>query len=159
MIKKYSAKGISPVIATVLLIVIVIVLGIIIFLWFRNFTQESITKFGGRNIELVCQDVNFEATYSNGILSISNIGNVPIYSMNLKISERGRERVIDLREISNAGWPDNGLRTGKSFSGDISGEMQNPISLDLIPILIGTSSKGGEKIYVCNERQSGKQIL
>ena len=59
-----NKMGLSPVVATVLLIAMVIIIGIIIFLWFRGFTHESITKFGVRNVELVCGDVNFQATYS-----------------------------------------------------------------------------------------------
>jgi len=43
-------KGLSPVIATMLLIAIVVVIGLIIFLWFRGMTEEAITKFDGTNI-------------------------------------------------------------------------------------------------------------
>ena len=38
-------KGLSPVIATVLLIGIVIALALIIFLWFRGTMKPAITKF------------------------------------------------------------------------------------------------------------------
>ena len=154
-----NKMGLSPVVATVLLIAMVIIIGIIIFLWFRGFTQESITKFGERNVEIVCGDVNFQATYSGGILSVSNIGNVPIYNMVLKISEQGKERSVNLNDVSGLGWPDKGLTAGASFSGNINTISNNPLELTLIPVLIGTSSEGGEKTYVCNERQYGKTIL
>ena len=38
-----NKKGVSPVIATVLLIAIVIVIGLIIFLWFRSLTKDALT--------------------------------------------------------------------------------------------------------------------
>ena len=86
-------RGLSPVIATTLLIAMVVVLGLIIFLWFRGFTEESVTKFGGTNIKLVCGDLAFESSYSSdsGNLFLSNIGNVPIYSFKLKIQKTGRK--------------------------------------------------------------------
>ncbi len=77
-------RGISPVIATVLLIAMVVVIGLIVFLWFRGMIEEEGTKFG-KNVKLVCDDVNFEASYSGGVLSILNIGNTPIYKMKIKI--------------------------------------------------------------------------
>ena len=55
-----SKKGVSPVIATILLIGIVIVIGLIIFLWLRSLTQEAVTKFD-KNVELFCEDFNFDA--------------------------------------------------------------------------------------------------
>ncbi|MEM4325794.1 MAG: archaellin/type IV pilin N-terminal domain-containing protein [Candidatus Pacearchaeota archaeon] len=155
-------KALSPVIATVLLIGIVIVLALIVFIWFKSFTKEAITKFGGRNVELICQDVNFDASYSNGILSVSNRGNVPIYDLKLKLEEQGRERSITLRQISegDGSWPTNGLGAGKDFSANIGNNIGNPENLIATPILMGISSKGGErKTYVCDERRFGKEVL
>jgi flagellin-like protein len=62
---KYNMKkkGVSPVIATVLLVSIVIILGVIIFLWARGFVEESAQK-GGRAVDMSCDDVNFEAGYN-----------------------------------------------------------------------------------------------
>ncbi|MAG78897.1 hypothetical protein CMI40_00795, partial [Candidatus Pacearchaeota archaeon] len=42
---RINKKGVSPVIATVLLVAIVVIIGLIIFQWFRGMTQESIIKF------------------------------------------------------------------------------------------------------------------
>ena len=76
--KRGQTKGVSPVVATVLLIVLVVAIALIVFLWFRELTQESITKFGGKNIALVCDDVVFEASYSiiEERIYVSNYGNV-----------------------------------------------------------------------------------
>jgi len=74
-------NGLSPVIATVLLIAMVVVIALLVFLWMRSLAQESITKFEGENINLVCQNVKFEADYSGGVLTIRNTGTVPIFEM------------------------------------------------------------------------------
>jgi len=152
-----NRKGVSPVIATVLLIALVVIIALIVFLWFRSITQEAIVKFGDQNVELVCEDVKFIATYDSatGTLSISNSGNVPIYSMNLKISETGKYQTKDIKEM-DAGWPELGLRQGGSFSGTI--EAEDPIQITLIPVLLGTSPRGTEETHICADRH-GYELL
>jgi len=154
--KKTNKRGVSPVIATVLLIALVVIIALIVFLWFRSITQEAIVKFGDQNVELVCEDVKFIATFdSAGTLSVSNTGNVPIYSMKLKISETGEHRTEDIKEM-DAGWPSFGLRQGGSFSGTV--EVGDPIQITLIPVLLGTSPRGTEEIHVCDDRH-GYELL
>ncbi|MBU2562121.1 MAG: hypothetical protein KKF68_00470 [Nanoarchaeota archaeon] len=150
-------RGISPVIATVLLIAIVVVIAVIIFLWFNEMSREAITKFSGKNIELVCDDVDFDASYSNGELYISNLGNVPIFGMKIKISGEGSYETVNLGDISNE-WPSAGLDQGGTFSGDISSEVSGAEEIVLIPVLIGTSNKG-EKTYMCEERHGYELLL
>ena len=53
MFKEGDKSGLSPVIATVLLVGLVVVSGLIIFMWFRGLTQEAVVKFD-QNIQLVC---------------------------------------------------------------------------------------------------------
>jgi len=145
----YTKRGISPVVATVLLVAMVVVIGLIIFLWFRGMTEEVITKFGGTNIEIICSEVDFDSDYSSGILSISNNGNVPIYGMKVKISRDRGHDTTDLTEF-------NGLNQGEAFSDDL--EVGDASSLTLIPVLLG-SSEEGEKTFVCNEKQHGYEII
>jgi flagellin-like protein len=82
-------KGLSPVIATVLLITLAIVLVGIIFLWMRGFVSEQIEK-QGKPSDQVCQEIDFaiEHTYNplrNTIdLQIVNRGNVNIYGLDIK---------------------------------------------------------------------------
>jgi len=146
--KDMKKRGVSPVIATVLLIAMVIVIGLIIFLWFRGMTQEAVTKFDGTNIELVCGDVLFDASYSSGTLFIVNSGNVPIYGMKLKILEDKSHSTIDIEEF-------DGLSSGGSFSGSVDVGVSEKIIL--IPVLLG-SSEEGERTFVCDENQ-GYEIL
>jgi len=144
-------RGISPVIATVLLIAMVVVIGLIVFLWFRGMTQERITKFGGTNIELICGDVDFEATYISGILSIVNNRYPPIFGMKIKIFREGSHETEDL----SGSWPALGLNQGGTFSDSIDfGDAEKII---LIPVLRGKSDKGEEN-FVCDEKQHGYEI-
>ena len=154
---KGNKKGVSPVVATVLLVVMVIILALIIFLWFRSLSQESITKFGGTNIELVCEDVSFSASYDFGTLTISNVGNVPIFGMNVKIVGFGSHETKEIKELSTT-WSQTGLKQGGIFvSEDLSFFFSGANKVVLIPILVGTS-ESGEKTHVCDERH-GQEIL
>src|SRR3989344_838916 len=90
-------EGVSPVIATVLLVTMVVVIALIIFLWFRGINKEAITKFDGTNVEIICSDVRFDASYSSGVLYVINNGNVPMYSMKMKISDAGSFSTTDLQ--------------------------------------------------------------
>jgi flagellin-like protein len=153
-------KGLSPVITTVLLIVLVIVIIGIIFLWFSGMVEEGVTKFG-KNIQLVCGDVNFDASYSSdsGIINIVNNGNIPLYSVNLKISTAGNFETKELKELvsqSSEPWPDKGLNQGKTFSGDIQSYVGDATTITVLPILIGTSTSG-KKWYACGG-EYGKEI-
>ncbi len=156
--KRGNKKAVSPVIATTLLIAMVIVLGLIIFLWIRGMSQEAVTKFDNKNIELVCQDLSvddFKISYSSDTseVVITNNGNIPIYDFEIqKISEEGDYETIKASEEFDA-WPQYGLNTGKVFSGTIRGDFDE---LKFIPVLLGNSD-AGEKTFTCDEN-TGRQI-
>ena len=133
------------------------IIGIIIFLWFSGMIDEGSTKFG-KNIELACDDVVFDASYSDPIIYITNDGNVPIYDFQIKFSSFGSHETKNLREESDT-WEDlgnYGLTQGKSFSGTLDKRGANKITL--IPILRGKTDSGEEKDYVCDENQFGYDI-
>lgn len=153
MNKKRNKKGVSPVIATVLLIAMAIIIGLIIFLWFRGLTKEAITKFE-KNIELVCEDVQFVPEYSLtlGKISFMNSGNVPIYDFQLRVFEEGGHQTFEMGEL-DSNWPSVGLRQEERFvSRDLSSELSGTIKIVIIPILAGTSKQGEEKTHICDER-------
>ena len=150
-------KGVSPVIATVLLIAMVIIIGLIIFLWFRGFTQEAITKFE-KNIQLVCDEVSFTSEYSSseGKLYLINDGNVPIYDFKVKIFQTASHQTVDLSELDE-NWKISGLRQGGSFSSkDLSSDFSDYQKILLIPILAGISKNGEERTHVCDERHANE---
>lgn len=163
MRKVIKNKALSPVVATVLLVAMVIVIGLIVFLWFRGLTQEAITKnLGGSetNVQLVCDDVYFEASYSTSSdeLLIRNSGNIPIYNFKIKISGDGSFTTSDLGDLSDE-WSNmykTGLNQGMSFSDEVSISGNEIV---LIPVLIGNSESGVKKTYVCNEDLHGYQII
>ena len=59
--RKVNKRGLSPVIATVLLISIALVLAVIIFLWAKSFVGEAVSKEKYGRIELACADIIFRA--------------------------------------------------------------------------------------------------
>jgi flagellin-like protein len=159
MVKKnkrdFAKKGLSPVITTVLLIALVIVIISIVFLWFRGMVEEGVTKFG-KNIKLVCDDVEFKASYSSGTLNIVNTGNVPIFRMNLKMLQGGNYETKEITEFSGVDWPTNGLNQGGTFSATNIGFTSGIDKIIVSPILMGTSDEG-KKTYIC-EGQYGKEL-
>lgn len=140
-------KGLSPVIATVLLIGIVIVMALIVFMWIRGISEEAITKFDGKNVKIVCEDVNFEASLSGGNLLIANRGNVPIYKMKAKISGPGTHETIDIEDQ----WKPEGLIKGDAIRSNVLDSISGQETILLIPVLAG-ESKEGTKTYTCEER-------
>jgi hypothetical protein len=88
--QRKTNEGLSPMVTTVLLIALTIVITVIIFLWFRGMVEEGVTKFG-KNIGLVCDDIQFEVSYDSGTgtISIVNTGNVPIFRVDVKTDSNG----------------------------------------------------------------------
>lgn len=147
-------RGISPVIATVLLIAMVVVLGLIIFMWFRGFTQEAVTKFD-TNVELVCSDATFDASYAEDKLSVINTGNVPIYRVKVKSLGLGS---FSTRELSTGdNWPELGLNQGDSFSENVGVDETSIEEIIIIPVLMG-NSRVGQQSFTCDEAQHGYSI-
>jgi flagellin-like protein len=148
MKKEIKKKGLSPIITTVLLIALTIVIIAIIFLWFKGMVQEGVTKFG-KNIQLVCNDVQFDATYESGTLNIANNGNIPIYAVDVKMTNSGGYQTKSIKDFTGAAsWPSVGLKQGAVFSGNIGGEMNSPTEIEIFPVLIGTSTSG-KKTFTC----------
>lgn len=149
-----KVKGLSPVIATVLLIVIVIVIALIVFIWIRGMVGDAVTKFDNKNVQLVCDDVAFDASYTGGTLYIMNSGSVPIFGMNVKDIGAGSHSNMDLRNDSVT-WPKTGLNQGDVFSETIPFDGSEIV---LIPVLLGESKKG-RKTHICDEKQYGYKII
>ena len=160
---RFEKKGVSPVVATVLLIAIVVVIAIIVFLWLRKgLIPETILK-SGKNIQLNCDEVDFTASLGGGYIEITNDGNVPIQDFNVKLIGEGSSSQKTIQEIITAGtFPTGGLQQSKSFSQPYDGSIIISGSGDkiiLIPVLRGVSEDdGNEKDYVCNENNFGFEI-
>ena len=102
-----SKRGISPVIASILLVAIVLVVGVIIFVWLSSLNKEETTKFN-KPIKEACDDVNIAVTQAGDSVSVNNEGNVGIYSLKVKTSDGGNS---DLVSCSGSGIPPGGSGT------------------------------------------------
>ena len=138
-INKMGKKGVSPIVSTVLLIMIVILMASIIIMWSRGFTKEQILKFD-KPIERVCLEVKI-LPYLNddGTFGFQNKGNVPIYAFNVKTSGIGGSSIEKYSDSVNP---------GASMNID---EEKGPQEVRIIPILLGKDKTGGTREYPCPE--------
>jgi flagellin-like protein len=147
-----SKQGLSPVIATVLLIVLVFVLFALIFLWMRGLISEQIEK-NEQAIENVCPSVNFQADLvtegPNYFIEVINRGSVHIHSLEVKlIDNKGDSELYPFSESDVLV-----VGVGETFKRDIGLTMNNgntATEIIIYPILAGTV-KGGSvnKPYTC----------
>ena len=139
-----NKKGLSPVIASVLLVALVVGMGTITFQWFRGISGEDVTKFD-QNIKLVCGDVDLDVSYtdSTNTLYIKNEDSeIPIADFKIKVvDDDGSFETEDLGES---------LNPGESKSIDFS-EGSGAKELVVIPVLNGVSDDGQTE-YICDEK-------
>jgi flagellin-like protein len=136
-------RGLSPIIATVLLIAIALILAVIIFLWAKHFIAESVDK-NGQSVELVCEHVSFLSEAYGGQLIVENIGEIPIYAVEMRVVGNG--------EISEIGkTPDgNTIGAGQTANFSLDPEINEGDKVLVIPILLGETSEELQP-YVCDE--------
>lgn len=125
--KEVNRKGLSPVIATVLLISVALVLAVVVFLWARSVVGESVEK-NGRAAELSCEEVAFRAEAYNRQLFIQNIGNIPIYAFETRLVGEGEITKIE----QSSGTISAGQTVNFSLEDATVGD-----ELVIVPILIG----------------------
>ncbi len=144
-----NKRGVSPIVSTVLLIMLVIILAIIILLWSRGFIKEKVLKFD-KPIENVCSEVSIR-TFVNDDLSygFTNIGNVPIYAIDVKVSAGGKSDIYPIGQ-SGGGKVDPGLSTILEGGPDIDGGTTEEIKV--IPVLLGKTKAGAIKEKSCIDR-------
>ena len=137
-------RGISPIIATVLLVAIVIVVILIIFLWTKGFLTESIEK-QGRSAEQACSEIKLEVSCGLGSAQLINIGNIDVYQLDLRKKDSSGNS-----EIQHS---DEGVIIGGSKEIallDSNGDPENcPETMEVIPLIIGSSTDGENVAYTC----------
>ena len=142
----FGRRGLSPVIASVLMILLVIVLAGIIFFWARGFISEQIEKFG-KPVEEYCSSVSFVAERVGGEgLEILNDGDVDIFHFDVKMTKGGESKVSRFDFRADA---------GKTISKSVTFEMEDgskPDEIIVYPALIG-NVRGQElnKPFTCLE--------
>jgi len=147
-----SKRGVSPIIATVLLVLIAVIIAGIIFVWARSFVSEKTTKFGSA-IELSCTDIKFNAEAFAGEkkLYIVNQGTVPLYGMEIRKKGLGSVKSVgkfDKNTVSNGETNTIAFDPGILTAGD---------QLIIVPIIIGTQGDV-KKAYTCDEATTGQTI-
>jgi flagellin-like protein len=143
-------RGLSPVIATVLLVSIALVLAVIIFLWARSNINETIEK-ENQNIELVCEQVSFvaEAFASEGKLWIENTGNVALWGVEVRIKRTGEiSGVHEFVGRNSAG--DSTVNPGQTKDIDFS-DAGHGETIIVSPILLGKSKENKDSVpHICD---------
>ncbi|MFH1290896.1 MAG: archaellin/type IV pilin N-terminal domain-containing protein [Nanoarchaeota archaeon] len=135
-------RGLSPVIATTLLVSVALVLAVIIFMWARSFVEESIEK-DGQHIELVCEDVFFVAEARAGQLFIQNTANVPIYAIEMRIKGEGEIAEIELPEGGGT------VGTGETMNFTLPTDASSGKTVVVVPILLGETDE--DKVpHICD---------
>jgi len=149
MVRKINKRGLSPIIATVLLIAIAMILAVIIFIWASSFITEQVQKFK-EPVENSCDDIRFDAEADENSISIVNKGNVPLYGLEINIKSKGG--------VSSAGLEYD--ETGKSILSGAGGNAEVDLSgsnvksgdeLVLVPIILGESNDG-KIMHVCDDK-------
>ena len=160
--KLRNEKGVSPIVSTVLLIMIVIILALIIIFWARGFIKEAIEKTIGGNkkrINEYCSEVQLEGFVNNdpgNSFGFQNIGNVPVYSFSLKLTEKGTgtSRLYTVSGASGNINPGFGVTISSSIVSGLTSERYDAYDkVQVIPILLGTS-KGGSEQFQCPEENA-----
>ena len=93
-----NKKAISPIIATVILISLVVTVSVIVWIFLGGFIKELVIK-QEKSVEAVClDDVEISASVGNlasDEVIISNDGNAPIAGINIEVNAgRGKAKVL-----------------------------------------------------------------
>jgi len=151
-----NKRGLSPVVASVLLIFLVLVLASLIFLWARGFISEQVEKFG-QPIEDLCASIDYDAGIADRVggqvtLEVVNRGDVNIHHLDIKMVGGGNS------EIGQFDFP---VDAGGAISDDVYLRMENgdtPDEVVVYPALVGTvKGKHSNKVFTCNDQ--GKTLL
>ncbi len=144
-----TKKAVSPIITTVLLILIAIILAIIILVWARGFISEKISKFipaqsQDRPINEACDIVLLAAGVSGDKeLSIINQGDIPVYKLGVRVTDSasGDATIVE--------YDTTGLNPGQTKLLPTPTQILTGKKVSIVPILIGKSEKKGTVEYNC----------
>jgi flagellin-like protein len=148
-------RGVSPVIATVLLILIAIILAAIILVWAKNFVGEKAQK-GGEPLEVSCGRIEFEAEAfeSENKIYIVNLGDIPIYGIEIRKKGLGSEIKVGLFDKKT-------IANGETSSVDLE-QIQTSIAandeLVIVPIVLGETDSD-TKAYTCDAAEKSETII
>ncbi len=134
-------RGLSPIIATLLLITIALIIAIIIFLWAKSFIGEKTTKLE-EPIENSCGRIDFLAEAVGRSLNIVNKGNVPLYGV--EIRKKGAGTIEDVGRFEQA------VNIGETGSISLVNGLNSGEEVIVVPIILGEAGEY-KKAYTCGE--------
>lgn len=151
----YKKRAVSPVVSTVLLIMMVIIIAIIILLWTRGFIKETILKEvagESKRVQAYCREVKIDPILNDdGSFGFNNVGNIPVYSINVKLTKDGSSDnvIIEGEEgVVNPGFSiiiNSVMLKGRS---DVYYDYEE---VKIIPILLGKDEEGNAEPFICPE--------
>ena len=147
-----NKRGISPVVASVFMILLVMVLASIIFLWARGFVGEQIDKFG-TPIEDSCAKVDLSINMYDNELEVLNRGNVDVRNLNIKRIHEGNSEVTLFASQIDSGATARGFVNLEMEDG-----MTMPDEIIAYPVLVG-NVQGNERNNVFTCLNAGIRIL
>ncbi|MBU0907820.1 MAG: hypothetical protein KKD18_02145 [Nanoarchaeota archaeon] len=138
--KVFAKRGLSPVVATALLVSITLILAVIIFFWAREFIGESINKAGSA-IENSCELVDYAVEARGGQLFVTNMGTVPIYALEMRVSGLG--------EVKSIGKTGATIANGQSANWTLPSQATIGDVIITVPILLGETTTE-QVAHVCD---------
>ena len=143
--KMRGRRGLSPVMATLLLVLVALIAFAAIFFWMNAVSVEEVEKLGAP-IEDSCGKVSFTADLTGSSITLKNNGEIPIYALNLEIIKDGDRIVRFLRPKDGFSYPGE-TDILEAPVNDLSGAVE---SASAVPVLLGTGSRTmNTKAYPC----------
>lgn len=142
-------RGISPVVATILLVVLAIILALIIWLWARSFISENVMK----NNEVVansCDKVIWDADIVNNLLTVENKGDIALYGVVVRKVGAGTEQTCyPFEKITQPS-----ISPGANSAAALDENCPDLTSGDviIIPVILGATDSGARRFYTCDEK-------
>lgn len=132
-------RGLSPVIATVLLVSLAIALALIVFIWLRGFLSEQMEK-NGKPVENICDEIEYRLLgehYNAGVyITLTNLGSIPISSWEVKVIHE--DSSFNLRAYNNSlGIGDQSIRIDVPLGNNVKETI-------IYPQIVGTLKKKNE---------------
>ena len=136
-------RGISPVVATVLMVLLVVFLAGMVFLWARGFVSEQIEKFGV-SVEQQCANIEFSATKDVNSLEIVNRGNIDIFHFDIKLVKGGNSEFQRFNFNVDSG---DGVKEYVTLKME---DNSDPDEIVIYPALLGSVvGKNSNKVFTC----------
>lgn len=150
-----NKRGLSPVIATILLISLAVVMALLIFLWAKGTLAERYLKFN-EPVERSCESAVFDVEIVGNVISVVNKGNVPLYGFELLLKESA-----SISNLTNFYCKDKHnfpvtIKNGESCQQTLYG-LQQGSNVIVVPIIL--SQRGTEYVPFMCDNALGKTIV